>query len=165
MRTRTKVAIGTTIAAALLIYGGTTWFQNVQASEWMREDDAVKTAYEKTILASATHTEPFVGDRPYTIVYGQDKAGQDVIVWVSETDIHAEYAVSGVTKEEVRAKLLKNDPANQPLRITLGKLDDAYAWEVFYKRKDADGITRSFYDYYRFQDGALIDTWKLSLRQ
>ncbi|WP_409346650.1 DUF5590 domain-containing protein [Paenibacillus sp. MBLB4367] len=163
MRTRTKVTIGSIVAAGLLLYGGAAWYKNVQAGEWQQENESVKTAYEQTILAKAVRTEQFVGDRPYTIVYGQDKVGQEVIVWVSQNDIHSEYAANGVSKEDIRKKLEANDPAIEALRITPGKLDNAYVWEAFYK-KSGDGATRYFYDYYRFQDGALIDTWKLSLK-
>ncbi|RAV18481.1 DUF5590 domain-containing protein [Paenibacillus contaminans] len=163
MRRRTKITIGSVVAAALLLYGGAAWYQNVQAGEWERENEAVNIAYEQTILAKATRTEQFVGDRPYTIVHGQDKVGQEVIVWVSETEVHSEYTANGVTKEDIQKALESKDSTIEMLRISPGKLDSDFVWEAFYK-KEEDGKTHYFYDFYRFRDGAFIDTWKLSLK-
>ncbi|MNI90116.1 hypothetical protein D3C73_1476060 [compost metagenome] len=112
------------------------------------------------MLAKAEHVEPYVGSQPYMIVYGEDKIGKKMIVWVSEKDLHEAYETDGAAKAAVVAKVTGADPGNRVIRATPGKLDEDYVWEVYYKREQ-DGKTRYFYDYYRFADGGLIDTYRL----
>src|SRR5690606_33387896 len=104
----------------------------------------------------------FHGERPYSIVFGEDEEGQKAVAWVSDEEIHMEYLggpAGGITEAEVRDRVLKVGSDVVIKRILPGKLDDEYVWEVFYKREDEN---RYYYDYYRFHDGFKIDTWKLS---
>jgi uncharacterized protein YpmB len=135
---------------------------NVQGKNWDEKAAAVEKAYEKTILAKATKVESFYGDGPLQIVFGEDKLGHKVIVWVSDKDAHAEMADEAFTEQQVRETMHKKDPSLELLRVMPGIVEGKYVWEVFYK-KTLDSGTRYFYDYYTFQDGTYIDTYRLSL--
>jgi uncharacterized protein YpmB len=148
---------------ATLIFVLSRFYMNVQDEHWSDGASAVEIAYQKSILAKATKVEAFYGDKPLKIVYGEDKIGQKVIVWVSDQDVHTEMASEGFTEEQVRDKMLKKDPDFELLRVMPGLIEGKYVWEVFYKKK-LDTGTRYYYDYYTFQDGTYIDTYRLSLQ-
>ncbi|MEC0232197.1 cell wall elongation regulator TseB-like domain-containing protein [Paenibacillus alba] len=138
------------------------FYLNVQSEHWDGKSKAVETAYEKSIMTKATKVDFFYGDEPFQIVYGEDKIGQDLIVWVSDKEIHSEMANEGFTEEQVRDIMLKKGQDFEVQRVMPGKLGQDYVWEVFYKRQE-DGGTRYFYDYYKFKDGQYLDTYRLSL--
>jgi uncharacterized protein YpmB len=139
------------------------FYMNVQNKHWDEKTKAVEIAYDQTILAKATKVDSFYGDEPFQIVYGEDKIGQKVVVWVSDHEVHTEMAGEGFTEDQVRETMFKKDPGFEIMRIMPGKKADDYVWEVFYKKKDDSG-TRYFYDYYKFSSGTYIDTYRLSLQ-
>jgi uncharacterized protein YpmB len=154
--------IGVFVLVAL-IFVFSRFYMNVQNEHWNEKTQAVETAYEKSILTKATNVESFYGDDPVQIVFGEDKIGQKVIVWVSDKNVHTEMASEAFTEEQVRETMRKKDPSLELLRVMPGLIESKYVWEVFYKKKDNTG-TRYFYDYYTFQDGTYIDTYRLSLQ-
>ncbi|MDD9267686.1 DUF5590 domain-containing protein [Paenibacillus sp. GCM10023248] len=139
------------------------FYLNVQSEHWKSKSAAVETAYEKSLLTKATKVDFFYGDEPFQIVYGEDKLGQGVIVWVSDKEVHTEMTTEGFTEAQAREAVLKKDPAFEIERAMPGKLGQEYVWEVFYKKEDDSG-TRYFYDYYKFKDGTYLDTYRLSLQ-
>jgi uncharacterized protein YpmB len=145
-----------------LIFFLSRFYMNVQHEHWADGASAVETAYQKSILAKATKVEAFYGDKPLKIIFGEDKIGQKVIVWVSDNDVHSEMAAEGFTEEQVRSLMLGKDPNFELLRVMPGMIEGKYVWEVFYKKK-LDTGTRYYYDYYNFKDGTYIDTYRLSL--
>lgn len=152
--------------AALIVLAFLT-FRAVDAvisKEWDDKQKAVQTAYRQTMMAKADRVEPFVGERPYQIVYGEDELGQRMIAWIGEGDVHAAYASEGVSADDIRAKLKQLDPTVEIFRITPGKLADDYVWEAYYKRMENDAEER-YYGYYRFSDGEHIDTYHLTFHQ
>ncbi|MBD0380542.1 cell wall elongation regulator TseB-like domain-containing protein [Paenibacillus sedimenti] len=135
----------------------------VQNGHWEENSKAVETAYEKSILTKATKVESFYGDQPFKVVFGEDKIGQSVVVWVYGNEVHTEMAAEAFTEAQVRDTMLKKGADLQIQRVLPGKLGDDYVWEVFYKKQDDTG-TRYFYDYYKFKDGTYMDTYRLSLQ-
>ncbi|UJF36149.1 cell wall elongation regulator TseB-like domain-containing protein [Paenibacillus hexagrammi] len=141
----------------------TRFYLSVQNEHWDANSKAVETAYEKTILTKATKVDSFYGDEPFQIIRGEDKIGQQVVVWISDKEVHTEVAAEAFTEDQVRETMLKKDPAIETLRILPGKLGSQYVWEVFYKKQEAKGL-RYYYDYYTFKEGTYIDTYRLSLQ-
>ncbi len=147
---------------ATLLFVLSRFYFNIQNEHWRDNTLAVQAAYEKTIMTKANKVESFYGDVPMQIVYGEDKIGQQVIVWVTEEDVHSEMAAEAFTLEQIRQTMLRKAPDAELLRIMPGKLGGDYVWEVFYKRNEESGV-RHYYDYYSFKDGTYLDTWRLSL--
>jgi uncharacterized protein YpmB len=156
------IVIGVFILGTL-IFVLSRFYMNLQDEHWADNASAVETAYQKSILTKASKVEAFYGDKPLKIVYGEDKIGQKVIVWVSDSEVHTEMAAEGFTEQQVRDTMLRKDPNVELLRVMPGIMEGKYVWEVFYKKK-LDSGTRYFYDYYTFQDGTYIDTYRLSLQ-
>jgi uncharacterized protein YpmB len=163
LRRRSKIIWGLLLISAIMIFVGARFFTVIQAEEWSQEDQAVQVAKERTTLTEATNIEPYVGDADYMIVYGKDKDGQSLIVWVSEDDVHAEYVSAGITRDTLKKHMLEKNADIRFKRLRPGKLEGLYVWEVYYETKE-DGKYREYYDYYRFSDGVYIDTYSLSLR-
>ncbi|TXK81373.1 DUF5590 domain-containing protein [Paenibacillus sp. N3.4] len=162
MNWKRRIAFGVFIIVTLGVVLS-RFYLNVQNDHWAGKSQAVETAYEKSILAKATKVDNFYGDESFQIVYGEDKIGQGVIVWVSDQEVHAEMTADNFTEEQVRDIMLKKGSEYEVERVMPGKLGNDYVWEVFYKKKDDSG-TRYFYDYYNFKDGHSLDTYRLSLQ-
>lgn len=160
MRNKKSMLLAALLAVLTVLAGTFIFLDRIIAGEWNEKREAVKTAYAETMLAKADRVEPFVGAEPYMIVFGEDKIGNKMVAWISSTDRYAAYESEGISKQAAVDKVTGADPSNKVLRATPGKLDADYVWEVYYK-KEQDGQVRYFYDYYRFSDGALIDTLRL----
>lgn len=163
MRTRTKVIFSVVFIIAALVILSYRTYLSLQTEVWAEEDAAVRAAMDQSVVSVVYKTQPFVGERPYTIIFGADTQGRGVVVWKSETETHTEFADSGVSEDDVRKKVLEKNPQAQIQRVTPGKLESTYCWQVFYKLKE-DGELLPYYDFYSFRDGALLDTWRLSLQ-
>ncbi|WP_054800084.1 DUF5590 domain-containing protein [Paenibacillus sp. EPM92] len=165
MRKRWKWSLS---AAAILIVAavGFNWlYRAVSADEWTVQRAAVISAYEKTVLTKAVKVERFISDKSYTVITGENKLGQPVYVWVGENEIRTEMAASGIPMSEAAAKVTAKHPSATILRATPGIMNDKPVWEVFYKlTPEGQDREQHFYDYYQFQDGAWIDTWRLSIQ-
>jgi uncharacterized protein YpmB len=153
---------GTVLAITLMVFIFIRLFQTIHSQEWRDQDIAVSIAYHKTAMVQATKAEPFVGEEPYTIVYGTEKLGQQLIVWVGTDIIHTEYVKDGLPLEQLQEQWQMADPDKQLLRVTPAQLNGEYGWEMYYKKVE-DGREKYYYDYLRFRDGSLIDTFRLSL--
>ncbi|WP_248925474.1 DUF5590 domain-containing protein [Paenibacillus hamazuiensis] len=163
MKLRYKILIGLSVVVAAIVFFGFKFLASVEESEWSVQRQAVKVAYEKTILVKPVKVERFIGNKQYTIIHGEDKIGQPIIVWVSDDEVITEMASDGVTADQVKEAVLAKNPDSTVLRTTPGKLGDRLVWEAFYKYESEQGW-KYFYDYYDFKDGTLIDTYKLSLQ-
>jgi uncharacterized protein YpmB len=161
MRNKKKLIGGAVLAVFALLLGLYIFADSIIAKEWDDKREAVRRAYKESMLVKADRVEPFVGAEPYIIVFGQDKLGKKMIVWVSETSIHSEYEADGITADGVTEKVKASAPDTKIMRITPGTLEEDYVWEVYYQRKQEDGKTGSFYEYYRFSDGTYLDTYRL----
>ncbi|GFZ90010.1 hypothetical protein GCM10008018_40390 [Paenibacillus marchantiophytorum] len=161
MNTKRSIMLGVFIVVTLGVVLS-RFYLNVQDEHWDEKSKAVEKAYEKSIMTKATNVDFFYGDEPLQIVYGEDKLGQGVIVWVSDKDTHTEMTADAITEDQVRETMLKKDADFEIERVIPGKLGQEYVWEVFYKKQEDSG-TRYFYDYYKFKDGSYLDTYRLSL--
>jgi len=148
-------------AAAILVFGN-RFYHTVQAPRWDALNRAAARAAEQAGLSSVEDVERFVGDRPYSIVYGTDRDGAPVIVWLwDENEMHVERRDAGITRDEARELLLAERPEAKVLRVMAGVLHGEFVWEVFSETSEPGG-TRKYYDYYRFYDGRKIETYRLA---
>lgn len=162
MRNRKVYIYGVLITIVVLIVALYKFVDTIIQGEWDEKKAAVEKAYQETMLAKAVRVEPYVGDTPYMIVYGEDRIGKPMIVWVSETAVYSEYEENGIGADDVASKLKQTDPATEIIRITPGRLSEDLVWEAYYKR-ELEGKAHHFYDYYRFSDGSHLDTYQLSI--
>jgi uncharacterized protein YpmB len=166
MRKTAKWKWALMLVAAIAVLTVTVYqvYTRIMEPEWVVQRDAVKAAYEKTVLTKANKVERFVGDQIYTVIQGEDKIGQPVIVWVSEQEVRSAMGSSGVTAEQANTSTVTQYPDAEIIRTMPGIMEGQPVWEVFYKRKQENGEDRHFYSYYTFAEGKLIDTWRLNIQ-
>lgn len=164
MKMKYKVIASIIGAAALIIFLSIRFFNTVQEDEWKIQRAAVETAYQKTILAKAVKVDSYVSDEPYTVIFGEDKIGQPIIVWVGQTTIITHMAADGISAERAEQLLKERQPSAEVLRLMPGVLNGSPVWEAFYKvvPENTDNA-HYYYDYYAFKDGTHIDTYRLSI--
>lgn len=160
-----KITAAVVVAAALLLFLGIYFFNTVEEKEWALQRTDVQTAYQKTILTKASKVERFVGEQTYTIIHGEDKIGQKLIVWVGGNQIYSQMVADGVAAEGIKAITLTRQPTANIKRMVPGVWNGNLVWEVFYKTDaEESNPDRYYYDYYAFKDGAWMDTYRLSIQ-
>ncbi|UUZ79408.1 DUF5590 domain-containing protein [Paenibacillus sp. P26] len=165
MRRKWKIILGSAAVLAVLLFLAARLFSAVMDGEWAAQRSAVSEAYTKTILAKVKKVDRFVGDKSYQVIQGEDKIGQPLIVWVDGENIHTEMAADGISSEKAEENVKAKRPVAEILRTVPGMMNGQPVWEVFYKlRSEQDKRDHYFYDYYTFKDGALIDTWRLTIQ-
>jgi uncharacterized protein YpmB len=161
MRSKRIFLFSIVVVFSLSLFGLSQFFQTIQAGAWSEENQAVETAYEKTIMVKADKVDTFVGTQIYKIVFGEDAIGQKLIVWISDLEIHTEYVADGLQDKELRTQFAVKEPTAKLLRILPGKMNDMFVWELYYKKPGKSGKQTYYYDYIRFKDGVLLDTYNL----
>lgn len=136
-------------------------YSAVFKQRWMEEAAAIARALAETELVSSMRVEAFSYEESYMIVFGHDQDNREMIVWVGEEELHAAYADQGVHKNLLRVRLLEQDPQAEILRSTPGKYNGEWVWEVHYRSGDEAG-KRTYYAYYRFSDGELLQRLAMS---
>ena len=163
-RTWQTLAVAVVLLGALALFGS-RFYQTAQAPHWNALSRAQAQAVERLNLSRVDSVERFVGDQPYSIVFGANADGEEVAVWMwGEDGLHIERQADGLSRDEVKAMALKERPGMELLRIAPGKLGETYVWEVFYEMRESGG-TRKYYDYYAFRDGAKVESYRLALER
>lgn len=156
-----RIAIGILICFLILV---TLFYYSAKDGFTKAEREAIDWALQLTTLTEADHVEFFAGATNYTVVFGNNIDGENLLVWVGAEEIHEEKASDGVSKTTIRKQVIVRQGPVTFVHITPGKLGELWVWEVFYKKKENDGI-RHYYDYYNFADGEWLDTYTLSLEE
>lgn len=149
-------------ALLLIIIFLTLFYRSVQKDHFADMNRAVQIVREQLHLTSVTRVEPAYGDGAYHIVFGVNEEQVPLVIWVSDEELHVEPALEAFNENQVREAVLAKEPNAQIQRVLPNKIEGEYVWEAFYKKKTETG-TKYFYDFYRFTDGAYIDTYRLSL--
>ncbi|MDF2724335.1 MAG: hypothetical protein K0Q59_4010 [Paenibacillus sp.] len=160
-----KITYGAVLVVVIAIVTLVFFYRSIHGEQWAIRDAAIQTVTSQTYMATVDRVEPFIGEKPYMIVFGKDPDGQKAIAWVDGSNARMKYESSGVSEDDVRQTVMALNPDNDIKRVLPGILNDTYVWEVLYNREEQDGSTRYYYGYYRFDNGAEIDTWKLSKRK
>ncbi|GIP32433.1 DUF5590 domain-containing protein [Paenibacillus sp. J2TS4] len=161
MRNKKRIVWGSIAAVILILFIAFRFYQAIQADLKQDKEHAVAVALQETRMEQVNRVEPFIGDKPYMVVYGLSDREEEMIVWVNEDEVLTKFGREGVDLETVRDKTAAKNPQLQILRVSAGKLQDVLVWEVFYKQKEEEG-ERHYYDYYRFTDGELLDTYRMT---
>lgn len=106
--------------------------------------------------------ERYVGDRDYHIVTGVTQYGTETLVWINDSGHRELAAASGRSRSDIY-ELAAKDASRTIVRVSPAVWNGEYAWEVFYSKEDDSG-KRFFYDFYKFSNGELLETYKLSKR-
>lgn len=148
----------------LLILAIILGFYNlIQRDHWRQQNTAAQQAKTQTELAAVTALDYYAGEAEYTIVYGKDAQQRDMIVWVGNGQVHAEYTADGIGKPVIESNFQKQAPQARIIRIVPGVMNGNYIWEVFYQTA-ADRKTKYYYKFYRFSNGELMDTFDMGAR-
>lgn len=146
------------LGLAFILFGLHRFYVYAHTDVWNEDAVAVQKAKEQTDLVTVNRVDSFVWDDPYRIIFGENKAGESMIVWVGTNSVHAELQKNGRTREQLKEQILKEKTDISLMRLTPGYFQGQYVWEAFYKEKDKEGDTRFNYDFYRFADGSFIET-------
>jgi uncharacterized protein YpmB len=152
--------LGTMLGVLLLLFLINWLYQMIHAPQWKAENQAVQRVYQETEMVDADQIRTFHGENTYWVIFGTNKQGEKMIAWVGEDGVHTELADDGVTENKLRKTFASEHPNAEILRVLPGKMGNEYIWEIFYT-KEKEGTKRHYYGFYRFDDGTLIDTYRL----
>lgn len=155
------ILAGIIIAAVLF---GLRFYHTIQSPHWLALSEAEAYAREQFQLEQIQSVERFVGDQVYYIAFGVNTAGEEVAVWFWEGDHELFLQKDGIGRQQIKEAALQENPAKRLFRISPGKLNDEYVWEVYYALEERDG-ERKYYDYYRFTDGKKLETYRMAIQR
>lgn len=148
------------IVAAVLSF---RFYRTVQTPYWETLSQDGQKVMEQLRLEQISSVERFIGDQVYTVVSATYEE-QDVVVWMWDGGHHMKYANQGLSREQIKEIALRENPAKELLRVTPGRLNGEYVWEVFYSLEEPPGV-RKYYDYYGFKDGRKLETYRLAIER
>lgn len=155
--------VGLTLVIAFIIVF--FYYTTVQRPMWDMRKQAINTALAQTPMEVADRAELSHNELGHVIVFGKDETGQEMIVWTLDgSEVSWIYANEGMTQEEIEQIWRDANPQAKLIRIVPSWYDETYAWEIYYKKELVEG-TRTFYDYYRFDNGEFIVTYTMALSQ
>lgn len=160
MRPGAKWTLGVLAAAMLTAAFIVSTYRTIRAPMEAFERSALARLQAAGLVADIEKSSVFFGDEPVLVVFGQTRDGRRTVAWVTPTVTHAVYADDGVGEEYVRRAVAERVPGARVIRVLPGVFQGEYVWEVYY-RAEHDGRERSFYDYYRFEDGRWLETIRL----
>lgn len=141
------------------------YFNEIQQDYWEEQRIAKQIAGSQLNMVSFDDIQLYSGEQAYQVVFGKNDNDQELIVWVHDMQVtNYVYANEGLSKDEILAQVTRKHPDATIVRAIPGIQDDQIVWEVFYKLKTEQGI-RPYYDYYRFSDGAWLDTYVLAIKK
>lgn len=171
-----KVAFVCIVAAALMFMVISIVHHALHGDLWDEEELAIRAAYAQSDIKQVNEVQPFNFEGSYMIVFGEDEVGEQMIVWVAMSSdesleaetiedtthmtapqvVHQAYASEGYNRNLLRLKMRETLPEVDVIKMTPGKYNDEWVWEVLYRKAPKE--KRTYYDYYRFSDGALLQT-------
>jgi Uncharacterized protein conserved in bacteria len=157
-RRRWIVLSSALVLAGLIGFG--YYFSLVQEPKWSEERQARQAAAEVGGLISVEETYKHVWEETIWVAEGTDAEGGKMYVFMRDGELlHSVRAAESVTVEALRDRFERNKPEADIVRISPGLFRGEPAWEVYYRI--TDGRAQYRYDFYRFHDGTLIDSYRL----
>lgn len=125
----------------------------------MRENAAVQLAEQQIALAEVRDVNYYHGRRSYQVIDAMDEEGNELYIWVEETDepddpatIEVREKSDGLTREEVLG-LARDELSISSLKsVRLGMIGSTPIYEVNY----VDDMDRHSFYYVTFEDGTYI---------
>lgn len=158
--TPSRITILSVMAVIVVLFALNVFYRSVQAPLWKEERAAEAQALELTDLKQATASEKFVWEEPVWIVEGKDKDDDDAYVWLKKDNPLLMKAKDGLSKADIERRFQESKPDADIHDTKIGMLGGAPVWEIYYSREQAS-VTNYYYEFYKFQDGNFIITYKL----
>ncbi len=147
-----------------VIAGINIWYQSIFADTWTAEDQAKKQAAEAASLTDVDHVSKYVWDETAWIVDGTREDGERVFVWLRESVTDTVYGSHSASKDQIRIAIKSNKPDARIEHIRPGIAGGEHIWEVYYSRMES-GQRKYMYDFYNFENGTFINTFKLPAKR
>lgn len=150
-----------TVAALLLfITVFFIYFRDIQNPQWSAISDVKEQAIDAADLTSIKAVHHHIWNKECWVVEGVNQEAEAVFVWLTEDKLPEVIKASeGITEEEIKDLFNNGKPDSEVKRIQPGLLNDKPIWEIYYR--DGQKPEYFHYDFYSFDNGTLIDSYKL----
>ena len=136
------------------------YFREIQMPQWSAIEEAKQQAVEAADLAAVKTVYHHVWGKESWIVEGMNQEDEEVFVWLTKDKLPMLVkAAEGISEQALKDSFKNEKPDAHIKRIQPGLLDDKPVWEVYYD--DGQKPQHFRYDFYRFDNGSLIETYKL----
>lgn len=108
-------------------------YRQFKGMEVAYAEAGLAVAETKAGLVSVEMTDYYTGDGGYQIYVGNDRSGDEVVVWVQKKKAWKEKLSDGVKAEDVLAKLKDVTVKRITLGMVTTKGKKQPVWEVFYE--------------------------------
>jgi len=136
------------------------FYRTIQEPVWSEEREARQQAVAEAGLQEISEIYKHVWDTVSWVVKGIDENGSEVYVWMAQdNEPYVSDALDAFSPEKLRSQLIAAKPNAKIMHIRPGIYSGSQCWEVFYKYTDTS--EHYYYDFYTFDSGELIVTYKL----
>jgi uncharacterized protein YpmB len=136
------------------------YFREIQGPEWSAIKEAKEQATKAADLASINDVYHHIWSKESWVVEGVNQADEKVFVWLTEDNLPKIIKAEDAVSEQTLKNSFKNEKPDANIkRIQPGLLGGKPIWEVYYD--DGQKPLHSLYDFYSFDNGTFIDSYKL----
>ncbi|MDQ8735409.1 DUF5590 domain-containing protein [Paenibacillus sp. LHD-38] len=147
----------------LLLTVGFIYFNEIQNPQWAAIKAAKKQAIEAAELTKVEKVYHHTWNKETWIIEGINKEDENVFVWLAEEKLpEVTKASEGISAQDLKATFKSKQPKAVVKRIQPGLLEGQRVWEIYYS--DGENPAHYHYDFYRFDNGNFIDSYKLPSR-
>ncbi|MGO4343949.1 DUF5590 domain-containing protein [Paenibacillus sp. MCAF9] len=144
----------------LLLTVSFIYFREVQSPEWTAINAAKEQATKAADLMEIEKVHHHIWQKNSWVVEGINQQDEHVYVWLTEEQQPVIMkATEGISEKSLKDNFISKRPLAEIKRIQPGLLDDKTVWEIYYN--DGEKPDHYRYDFYRFDDGAFIDSYTL----
>jgi uncharacterized protein YpmB len=153
------ILIGSSLVLLIMIVLGVNLITGaVRAGESVDQNIILK-GIKGTPLTMVTKAEHYFGTEPLIILFGKDRKGQEMVVWMREDGkiLHYDWQKNGITDKEVLQLIKENDSVGRLIHIVPGIENGIYLWEALFRTEEG----HYQYVYYDFKTGTFLRSIKL----
>jgi uncharacterized protein YpmB len=122
------------------------------------EETVRQWVQDRTTITEIESIDEYRGKESYAVVIGKNKAGTQVVAWITDKKVSFDRMDLAVPKKNVEEAVYKSFPQSEITHLVPGLENDKKFWEVTVKDKDG----RFHYIHYDLFTGALLTSYVLA---
>lgn len=153
------IIIGSSLFLFIMIILGVNLITSAVRAGESVDQNLILKGIKGTPLTTVTKAQYYFGTEPLIILFGKDRIGQEMVVWMREdgTILHYDWQKNGITESVVLQLIKENHSVGRLIHIVPGIENGIYLWEALFRTKEG----HYQYLYYDFNTGTFLRSIKL----
>ncbi|WP_028986729.1 hypothetical protein [Thermicanus aegyptius] len=138
----------------LLLFTVTQWIQSVVYTGETVPESLLQAGLAASPLVKITGTDHYYGTEPLVLLYGIDRGGKEMVVFMDEKGkmLHYDWLEKSFSRDKIDQWIKERYPESRKIHIVPGLENGIYLWEALYQTKEG----KYLYVYFRFREGTFL---------